>query len=137
VDAKTHRHPTSILVAEDDRGIRGLLELILKRSDRDILLARDGVEALHLARRHEFDLVFVDVHMPGLDGAAFCRAYRARGGEAPVVMLSAASDGPATARDCAADGFISKPFQIATVLAAADRHLNHAPLPPRQTSALR
>jgi len=123
MNAITHSIPKSILVAEDDRGIRGLLELILRSSDRDILLARDGVEALHLTRRHDVDLVFVDVHMPGLDGAAFCRAYRKRGGEAPVVMLSAASDGPATARACAADGFIAKPFQIATVLAAVARHL--------------
>lgn len=136
VDATTHRYPKSILVAEDDRGIRGQLKLILERDDWDILLARDGVEALHLARRHAFDLVFVDLHMPGLDGAGFCRAYRERGGDAPVVMLSAASDGPATARDCAADGFISKPFQIATVLATADRHLNHAPLPQWHSSAL-
>jgi DNA-binding response OmpR family regulator len=127
--------PISILVAEDDRGIRGLLELILQRSDRDIVLARDGIEALRLARRQDFDLVFVDLHMPGLDGASFCRTYRARGGEAPVVMLSAATDGPATARDCAADGFISKPFRIATVLAAADQHLNDGSLPRRQLSA--
>jgi DNA-binding response OmpR family regulator len=126
VNANNQSIPKSILVAEDDRGIRGLLEIILRRSDRDIILARDGVEALHLIRQQDVDLVFVDVHMPGLDGASFCRAYRARGGGAPVVMLSAASDGPATARACEADGFISKPFQIARVLAAVDRHLGHA-----------
>jgi DNA-binding response OmpR family regulator len=121
--ATAHRSPKSILVAEDDRGIRGLLELILRRSDRSIMLARDGAEALWLTRHHDFDLALVDVHMPGVDGAAFCRAYRERGGDAPVVMLSAATDGPATARDCAADGFIAKPFQIATVLEAVAHHL--------------
>jgi CheY-like chemotaxis protein len=124
--AREHRQPKSILVAEDDRGIRGLLELILRRSDRSILLARDGAEALWLSRHHDFDLAFVDVHMPGIDGAAFCRTYRERGGDAPVVMLSATTDGPSQARACAADGFIAKPFQIATVLEAVNRHLGTA-----------
>src|SRR6186997_3367201 len=105
--ARERQQPKSILVVEDDRGIRGLLELILRRSDRSILLARDGAEALWLSRHHDFDLAFVDVHMPGVDGATFCRAYRDRGGDAPVVMLSAATDGPARAQACAANGFIA------------------------------
>jgi CheY-like chemotaxis protein len=121
--ARAHRNPKSILVAEDDRGIRGLLELILRRSDRSILLARDGAEALWLTRSHDVDLALVDVHMPGIDGAEFCRAYRERGGDAPVVMLSAATDGPAAAQACAADGFIAKPFQLATLLNAVAQHL--------------
>ena len=50
-------------------------------------------------------------------------AYRERGGEAPVVMLSAAFDGPAAARACAADGFIAKPFRIDTILDTVDYHL--------------
>jgi CheY-like chemotaxis protein len=124
--ARAHRQPKSILVAEDDRGIRGLLELILRRSDRSIVLARDGAEALWLTGHHDFDLALVDVHMPGVDGAAFCRAYRERGGDAPVVMLSAATDGPEAAQACSADGFIAKPFQIATLLEAVARHLGAA-----------
>jgi CheY-like chemotaxis protein len=121
--AVTHRTPRSILVAEDDRGIRRLLELILRRADRDIIMASDGAEALRLTRLHQVDLLLVDVHMPRLDGTAFCRAYRERGGEAPVVMLSAASDGPAAARACAADGFIAKPFELATILKTVAHHL--------------
>jgi CheY-like chemotaxis protein len=123
VKASVHRNPKSILVAEDDRGIRGLLELILRRDDRSILLARDGAEALWLTRQHDVDLALVDVHMPGVDGAAFCRAYRERGGDAPVVMLSTAPDGPAAARACAADGFIPKPFQLAALLDTVAHHL--------------
>src|SRR4051812_22042370 len=118
--------PKSILVVEDDHGIRSLLELILRRGDRSVLLAKDGVEGLSLAKHHDIDLALVDVHMPGLDGASFCRAYRERGGEAPVVMLSAAVDGPDAAKACAADGFIAKPFQIATILDTVNRHLGTA-----------
>jgi CheY-like chemotaxis protein len=126
VNALSHATSQSILVVEDDRGIRSLLELILRRDDRSILLARNGVEALRLAKRHDIDLALVDIHMPGLDGASFCRAYRERGGEAPVVMLSAAFDGPDTARACSADGFIAKPFQISTLLETVAHHLGGA-----------
>lgn len=126
MSASQYPLPRSILVVEDDRGIRSLLELILRRDDRAVLLARDGAEGLHLAKRHDIDLALVDVNMPGLDGAGFCRAYRERGGEAPVVMLSAAIDGLDTARSCSADGFIAKPFQIATLIDTVNRHLGSA-----------
>jgi DNA-binding response OmpR family regulator len=123
VNAATRHAPKRILVAEDDRGIRGLLELILRSDDRAIITASDGAEALQITRQRPVDLLLVDVHMPHLDGAAFCRAYRERGGEAPVVMLSAATDGPEMARDCAADGFIAKPFQLTTILETVAHHL--------------
>jgi two-component system response regulator MprA len=123
MSAETHRSPRSVLVAEDDRGIRSLLELILRGEDCAVIAARDGAEALQLTRLHHVDLLLVDVHMPRLDGAAVCRAYRERGGEAPVVLLSASSDGPDAARDCAADGFIAKPFQIATILETVTRYV--------------
>src|SRR5690349_18754978 len=109
MSASTRRRLRSILVVEDDRGIRRLLELILRRGDREVITAGDGFEALQVARTHPVDLLLVDVHMPRMDGTGFCRAYRERGGEAPVVMLSAAADGPTAARDCAANGFIAKP----------------------------
>jgi CheY-like chemotaxis protein len=111
-----------VLVAEDDRGIRRLLELILRGQACSVIVADDGAEALRLARIHQVDLLFLDVHMPRLEGPDVCRAYRERGGEAPVVLLSASVDGPAAARDCAADGFIAKPFHLATILEAVNRY---------------
>jgi CheY-like chemotaxis protein len=113
--SEKRRAPRSVLVAEDDRGIRSLLEIILRGEDCSVIAARDGAEALWLARLHEVALLLVDVHMPRLDGTAVCRQYRERGGGAPVVLLSASVDGPDAARDCAADGFIAKPFQLATI----------------------
>src|SRR4051812_14492297 len=122
MNAETHRHPRSVLVAEDDRGIRSLLEVILRGDDCAVIAARDGVEALQLARIHHVDLVLVDVNMPRLGGADFCREYRERGGAAPVVLISASSDGPERARACAADGFIAKPFRVATILDAVTHY---------------
>ena len=115
MSAITRREPRRVLVAEDDRGIRGLLETILRGEDCSVIAARDGAEALQLARLHHVDLLLVDVHMPRLDGTDVCRTYRERGGESPVVLISASTDGPEAARACAADGFIAKPFQLATI----------------------
>ena len=81
-----------MLVAEDDRGIRGLLEIILRGDDCCVIAAGDGDEALRLARLHPVDLMLVDVHMPRLGGLDVCLEYRARGGEAPVVLISASTD---------------------------------------------
>ncbi|HZO26093.1 MAG TPA: response regulator [Chloroflexota bacterium] len=123
MNAEKRQRPRSVLVAEDDRGIRTLLELILRGDDCSVIAASDGAEALQLARLHDIDLLLVDVNMPRLDGTAVCRAYRERGGEAPVVLLSASVDGADAARDCAADGFIAKPFQLATILDAVNRYV--------------
>lgn len=122
MSANKRSRPWSVLVAEDDRGIRSLLEIILRGDDCSVIAARDGAEALQLARLHDVDLLLVDVHMPRLDGAGVCREYREQGGKAPVVLLSASSDGPAAARACAADGFIAKPFQLATILETVARY---------------
>lgn len=121
MEAFAHASPHRILIAEDDRGIRVLLEQILSQEGRSLLLAGDGAEAVALALQHPVDLLLVDLHMPALDGAAVCRAYRAAGGAAPVVLLSASANGTDTARECDADGFIAKPFRVATVLETVDR----------------
>ena len=80
-----------------------------------MIAASHGAEALQLARLHDVDLLLLDVHMPRVDGTDVCRRYRERGGEAPVVLISASVDGPEAARTCAADGFIAKPFHLATI----------------------
>ena len=113
-------------MAEDDRGIRSLLEIILRGENCSVIAAKDGAEALQLARLHEVDLLLLDVHMPRVDGTVVCRMYRERGGEAPVILISASTDGPDAARACAADGFIAKPFQLATIQEAVTRFVGAA-----------
>ena len=113
-------------MAEDDRGIRSLLEIILRGENCSVIAAKDGAEALHLARLHEVDLLLLDVHMPRVNGTVVCRMYREYGGEAPVILISASTDGPDAARSCAADGFIAKPFQLATIQETVTRFVGAA-----------
>jgi CheY-like chemotaxis protein len=114
-----------ILVAEDDPDIRGVLEMLLPGEGYGVVTTADGVEALRLATRRRPDLILVDLLMPRLGGIGFCRAYRDRGGTAPIVLLTAMT-GPAVqaaVEACDASAYVAKPFDIDVLLATIARHL--------------
>ena len=115
----------TILVAEDDPAIREAIELLLREEGYAVLAAADGFEALELVRHGRPGLLLIDLGMPRLDGAGFCRAYRADGGDAPVIVLSAAnpSEVEEAARACGAVAYIRKPFDVDEVLRTVARHL--------------
>ena len=66
-----------ILVAEDDKNTRRLMEAVLKEHGYHPILACDGLEALKLLDTHHVDLVILDIMMPGMDGYEFTRQLRA------------------------------------------------------------
>jgi DNA-binding response OmpR family regulator len=101
-----------ILVADDEPHIVTALEFLLQRAGHQVLVARDGVEALALAPSS--DLVLLDVMMPVLNGHEVCRAIRRRpeGGRVRIVMLSA-KGGQADidkGLQAGADLYVTKPF---------------------------
>lgn len=81
--------------------------------------AVDGVAGLELACTEAFDLILLDVMMPGLDGFAVCRELRKRGREIPVLMLTAKGlvDDRVEGLDCGADDYLVKPFSLKELLA--------------------
>lgn len=113
----------TILVADDDAEIREVLGLILTDEGYRALLAANGAEALALATSETVDLVLLDVIMPLFDASDFCRAYRDRGGQAPVVLITAANadDIARAVEACDAADHIRKPFEIDTVLMTVAR----------------
>src|SRR5262249_29052475 len=84
-----------ILVAEDDEFSEVLLSALLRRRGHHVEVARDGLKALELAEAGKFDLLMLDLHMPGADGfeviAHIRERERARGGYLPVIALTARS----------------------------------------------
>jgi CheY-like chemotaxis protein len=66
-------------------------------------------------------VVLLDMRMPVVDGPAFARMLRSRGLNVPIVVMSAGSSAARWAQTINADGFISKPFDVGTVVAAASR----------------
>ncbi|MFE4859851.1 response regulator transcription factor [Streptomyces sp. NPDC056670] len=109
---ETSERRRTVLVVEDDPGVRSTLDQLLRFEGYRVLLASDGLEALDLLERHRPDLAVVDVVMPGLDGLALCRMLRRRGDRLPVLVLTARHQiGDRVAGlDAGADDYLSKPF---------------------------
>jgi len=99
-----------VLVVEDDASIRELLRLHLDLSGFAIDEADEGRKALDLARSTPFDLVLLDVMLPGLDGISVCRAIRTSGPnvDTPILMLTARWSDDTYVTDRTVDTVISR-----------------------------
>jgi DNA-binding response OmpR family regulator len=108
-----------LLVIEDEAPMRTALVETLKAEGYRVLAAVDGVAGLELACTEPFDLVLLDVMMPGLDGFAVCRELRKRGRTLPVLMLTAKGqvDDRVEGLDSGADDYLVKPFSLKELLA--------------------
>jgi CheY-like chemotaxis protein len=112
-----------ILVAEDDQALREIFHELLDDEGYRTIMATNGAEALALALGETPALILLDLDLPLLDGPSFCRAYRERGGAAPIVLVTAAN--PETVKEalgaCGAVAYILKPFEIERVLDTIER----------------
>ena len=118
-----------VLVADDDDDILLLVTTRLKRDGFDVVSARNGIEALALAREHKPRVAVLDVGMPGLDGLEVLTAIRAADElkDTRVVLLTAKAQESDVRRgyDSGADAYVKKPFSP-TELAARVRELYEA-----------
>jgi two-component system, OmpR family, phosphate regulon response regulator PhoB len=114
----------TLLIAEDEEGIRALVKMTLARNEYEILEAVDGEEALALAREHRPELILLDVMMPGLSGFEVCRALKDDPitAQATVVMLSARTQEADREQGMAsgADDYFTKPFSPIALLRKID-----------------
>ncbi len=107
-----------VLVVDDELGLRHTLSLILAEAGYEVAVAADAQAALGLLPEMQPDVVLCDVRMPGIDGFGFLDHYRATGGEALVILMSAYGDDAAAVEAVrrGAYDFISKPFRADQVL---------------------
>ncbi|GIO37459.1 DNA-binding response regulator [Paenibacillus antibioticophila] len=78
-----------ILVVEDDKHVRRLMETVLKREGYTVFTAEDGVKALHMLEVQHIDLIILDIMMPNMDGYEFARVVRNADSQIPILMATA------------------------------------------------
>ena len=106
-----------ILVVDDNRDILDLVQRVLQTYGHDVLIARDGLEALQQEAASQPDLVVLDVNLPTLDGWEVCRRIKARR-EVPIMLLTVRAERADIQRsiEAGADDHLPKPFDIAEFL---------------------
>ncbi|RKR75253.1 response regulator transcription factor [Frondihabitans australicus] len=108
-----------VLVVDDQPGLADGLRIGLEAEGFAVDVASNGVDGLWMAQENPFDLIVLDVMLPGMSGYAVCRALRAEGNWVPIVMLTA-KDGEwdqVEGLDTGADDYLTKPFSFAVLLA--------------------
>ncbi|HMK05055.1 MAG TPA: response regulator transcription factor [Ferruginibacter sp.] len=108
----------SILLVEDEQKIADTLAQGLAEHGYSVKLAYDGTAGLELFRSNPFNLVILDINLPGINGYDLCRAIRSANSAVPVIMLTALSslNDKIEGYDAGADDYIIKPFEFRELL---------------------
>ena len=117
-----------LLIVDDDERIRGLLQKFLMRSGFLVSTARDAAHARHVLSGLEFDLIVLDVMMPGEDGMSLCRDLR-KTIMTPIMLLTAKgeTDDRSTGVEAGADDYLAKPFEPKELLLRINAILRRVP----------
>ena len=109
----------NVLVIEDDLNIVDLLEIHLKDLNFNLEKCYHGEEGLAKARAGAFDLIILDIMLPGLDGLEICRRLRTDGIQTPILMLTAKSEeiDKVLGLELGADDYLTKPFSVREFIA--------------------
>ncbi|KMW59711.1 DNA-binding response regulator PetR [Candidatus Rhodobacter oscarellae] len=118
-----------LLIVDDDERIRGLLQKFLMRNGFWVTAARDAAHARSVLSGLEFDMIVLDVMMPGEDGLSLTRALRAEGTTTPILLLTARGDTDDRIEGLAAgaDDYLPKPFEPKELLLRINAILRRIP----------
>jgi DNA-binding response OmpR family regulator len=124
-----------ILVVDDNRDILDLVQRVLQTYGHEVVIARDGLEALQQESTSQPDLVVLDVNLPTLDGWEVCRRMKARR-DVPVMLLTVRAERADIERsiDAGADDHLPKPFDITVFLNHINRLTSRALAAERTTN---
>ena len=108
-----------ILVVEDETEMQRILQLGLEEEGHSVIVSSEGPEALSIASNYPFDMILLDVMLPGLDGFAIARKLRMAHNSTPILMLTAKDSIQDMVRglDTGADDYLTKPFSFELLLA--------------------
>jgi two-component system OmpR family response regulator len=111
--------PKKILIVEDNRDLAHLLESHLRELAFQVDLTFDGIEGLAKADSDSYDLIILDLMLPGLDGMEICKHLRRKDSYVPILMLTAKSSemDRVVGLEIGADDYVTKPFSIRELVA--------------------
>lgn len=109
----------NLLLVEDDPGIAGMISKGLGEEGYTVSVAPDGNIGLEMALDNDYDLLILDIMLPGINGLELCKTIRKARIDAPVIMLTAlgTTDNVIKGLDTGADDYVVKPFKFAELLA--------------------
>lgn len=127
-----------ILLVEDDDRVAGFLERGLRAEGYFVVRASDGKEGLDLATEGDFNLILLDIMLPGLNGLEVCQALRIKKFHTPIIMLTALDDSQDIVKGLrlGADDYVTKPFAYDELLARMEAVVRRQPHTKQQTNEL-
>ena len=131
-----------ILVVEDNEDLAGLLEIHLRDMSCDVKIVHDGTSGMAMAEEQEYDLIILDLMLPGVDGLEILRRVRAKPSYTPVLILTSKSSelDRVLGLEIGADDYVTKPFSIRELQArvkAIFRRIEHIQTGKRKPSIIR
>lgn len=126
-----------VLIIEDDKDIVALLEIHLRDLECTLTVANTGTDGLAKALTEQYDLIVLDIMLPGLDGLEICRTIRTAHNTTPILMLTAKSEESDKVQglELGADDYLTKPFSIKEFLARVKVIFRRSELQPLPTAA--
>ena len=108
-----------VLVIEDHKDIANLVAMHLRDLSFDVTLTFDGTSGLEEAQRQRYDLIVLDLMLPGVDGLAICRQIRAQTAYTPILMVTAKTSelDRVLGLEMGADDYLTKPFSVLELVA--------------------
>ena len=133
----TSTHTRRFLVVEDDLDLANLIQLHLQDFHAKIILVDRGDIALYKALNEKWDLMILDLRLPGMDGLDVCRELRSKGRDFPVIMLTARSTelDRVLGLELGADDYLTKPFSSLELVARVKALLRRSEYNANQTPA--
>ena len=106
-----------ILVVEDEKDIQNIIKAFLENAEYKVETADDGLDAVNLIQKNNYDLILLDIMLPKIDGFTICEMIR-KNSNVPIIILTALTDEESQLKgfDKLADDYITKPFSMPVLL---------------------
>ena len=106
-----------ILVVEDEKDIQNIIKAFLENAEYKVETADDGLDAINLIQKNNYDLILLDIMLPKIDGFTVCEMIR-KNSNVPIIILTALTDEESQLKgfDKLADDYITKPFSMPILL---------------------